>query len=94
MFQKGELIFLQQLRRVPRGGSGAAGGGAGADRERSYYKLSLLHGGGTIFAPVNSQVFMRPILSAEAANALIDTLLHSGVRLERAGRALPVRPLP
>ena len=74
MFQKGELIFYNNSGACRVEAVGPLEGARGAARERSYYKLSLLHGGGTIFAPVNSQVFMRPILSAEAANALIDTL--------------------
>ena len=74
MFQKGELIFYNNSGACRVEAVGPLEGARGADRERSYYTLSLLHGGGPIFAPVNSQVFMRPILSAEAANALIDTL--------------------
>lgn len=36
-----------------------------------YYTLTPLRGSGTIYVPVNSKVFMRPILSRESAQQLI-----------------------
>ena len=90
MFQKGELIFYNNSGAWRVEAVGPLEEARGADRARSYYTLSLLHGGGTIFAPVNSQVFMRPILSAEAANALIDTLpsIEASGWNERGARSL------
>ena len=35
-----------------------------------YYTLTPLRGSGTIYVPVNSKVFMRPILSRQAAQEL------------------------
>ena len=48
MFQKGELIFYNNSGACRVEAVGPLEGARGADRERSYYKLSLLHGGGTI----------------------------------------------
>lgn len=36
-----------------------------------YYTLTPLRGSGTIYVPVNSKVFMRPILSRQAAQELV-----------------------
>ncbi len=36
-----------------------------------YYTLTPLRGNGTIYVPVNTKVFMRPILSREAAQELV-----------------------
>lgn len=42
--------------------------------KREYYTLSPLNSRETIYVPVDTQVFMRPILSREAAEKLIDRL--------------------
>ena len=42
--------------------------------KREYYTLSPLNCRETIYVPVDTQVFMRPILSREAAEELIDRL--------------------
>lgn len=47
---------------------------AGASRDRLYYYLSPLVGSGTYFAPVDSAAFMRPVISREEAEALIDIM--------------------
>lgn len=47
----------------------------GVKQTRSYYRLKPLHQDGTIFTPVDSdKVSMRPIISREEADALIDTI--------------------
>ena len=42
--------------------------------KREYYTLSPMNCRETIYVPVDTQVFMRPILSREAAEELIDRL--------------------
>ena len=44
---------------------------AGVNKERQYYTLKPLYREGRVFAPVDSPVFMRPVITREAADALI-----------------------
>jgi len=46
----------------------------GASADKLYYHLSPLIGTGTYFAPVDSNAFMRPVISREEAEALIDSM--------------------
>ena len=39
-----------------------------------YYKLAPVYGAGNIYIPVDSKVFMRPVLTKEQANELIDKI--------------------
>ena len=43
-------------------------------RKRDYYTLMPLHGSGTIYVPVDTDVFMRPIISGQEAEMLIERL--------------------
>ena len=43
----------------------------GVNKERQYYTLSPLYRSGKVFAPVDSNVFMRPVISHDEAVALI-----------------------
>ena len=47
---------------------------SGASKDKLYYHLSPLIGSGTYFAPVDSGAFMRPVMSREQADALIDSM--------------------
>ena len=47
---------------------------AGAPKEKLYYYLSPLIGSGTYFAPVDSGAYMRPVMSRDEAEALIDAM--------------------
>ena len=47
---------------------------AGSPRDKMYYHLSPFVGTGVYFAPVDSNVFMRPVISREEAEALIDAM--------------------
>ncbi|MDD6299403.1 CarD family transcriptional regulator [Hornefia butyriciproducens] len=52
------------------------------DDDRKYYVLQPLYQTGTIYAPIdNNKVFIRPIISEDEANALIDSMpeIHSEV---------------
>ena len=47
---------------------------SGAPKERLYYYLTPMIGSGTYFTPVDSMAFMRPVISREEAEALIDSI--------------------
>lgn len=46
----------------------------GAPKDRLYYSLRPLIGSGTYFAPVDTGVYMRPVMSRAEAEALIDSM--------------------
>ena len=46
----------------------------GADRQKDYYILKPLFQDGTIYTPVDSKVFMRPVISRQEADRLIDMI--------------------
>lgn len=48
--------------------------GAGADPKRPYYTLSPMFSSGIIYTPVDTNVFMRPVLSQNEVEELIDRL--------------------
>lgn len=58
----------------------------GVDKSKEYYVLSPLFQDGTIYSPIdNPKVFMRPVISRQQANELIDMIpglqarpIHSG----------------
>lgn len=47
---------------------------SGANKDRLYYTLSPLYRTGRVFAPVDTPVFMRPVISREEAIALIRSM--------------------
>ncbi len=47
---------------------------SGASADKLYYYLSPLIGTGTYFTPVDSNAFMRPVISREEAEALIASI--------------------
>ena len=46
----------------------------GTDGKRQYYMLKPLYQDGTIMIPVDTKIFMRPVISAKEAEALIDMI--------------------
>lgn len=74
MFQPGELVVygttgVCRVEEVTRPNL------TGNDRNRDYYLLKPLHQDGVIYTPVeNGKVPIRPVISAEAAEALIDLI--------------------
>lgn len=46
----------------------------GSDKDRIYYTLSPYVGTGTFYAPVDTKVFMRPVISKDTAEAFLDSL--------------------
>ena len=47
---------------------------SGASKDKLYYQLSPLIGSGTYFTPVDSGAYMRPVMSRDEAEALIDAM--------------------
>ena len=47
---------------------------SGAPKDRLYYNLRPLTGSGTYFTPVDSNAYMRPVMSRLEAEALIDAM--------------------
>ncbi len=46
----------------------------GPQKDRVYYHLRPLIGSGTYFAPIDTTAYMRPVMSREEAEALIDAM--------------------
>ena len=47
---------------------------SGAPKDKLYYHLRPMIGSGTYFTPVDSGAFMRPVMTREEAEALIDAM--------------------
>lgn len=71
MFHEGDLIVYGSTGVCRVAGVGRPQNVRGADRERLYYTLEPLYLSGTIYAPVDTPVFMRPVLSRDAAEEMI-----------------------
>ena len=72
MFQAGELIVYGSsgVYRVLRVGSIEIKGCEG----RVYYTMEPVFGSGTSYVPVDTNVFMRRVMTVEEANVLIDSI--------------------
>ncbi len=46
----------------------------GSDPTRHYYTLRPLHDSGVVYTPVDTTVYMRPVMSRDQAQALIDNI--------------------
>lgn len=73
MFAAGELVVYggEGVCRVEKIGPSAV---PGADKTRLYYTLLPLYRTGQVLTPVDTRVLMRPILSREEAQALVEQL--------------------
>ncbi|MBQ8598886.1 MAG: CarD family transcriptional regulator [Oscillospiraceae bacterium] len=74
MFQQGELILYGNTGVCRIEAIGPRQGAVNvplAERNKEYYTLSPLFGDGVIYAPLDTTVFMRPILTKEQAMELI-----------------------
>lgn len=72
MFQQGDMIVYGQLGvcRV----ADVSVPDFSDDKSRLYYTLEPLQQRGTVFVPTDSPVFMRPVMSREEAEAIIDLI--------------------
>lgn len=80
MFQTGDMVMYggMGLCRVEAIAPRAV---PGSKEERLYYTLHPVHETGVVYTPVDTDVFMRAVMSATQANALID-LMPSVTELE------------
>ena len=71
MFDVGSLLIYDTTGVCKVLEIGVPSGLPVANKDRQYYKLAPVFGSGTIYIPVDTKVFMRPIITREEANALI-----------------------
>ena len=71
MYEQGSLIMYGSTGVCRVEDVAPMNGSRGADRNRLYYKLVPVYGTGTIYVPVDTKLFMRPILSYDEALSLI-----------------------
>ena len=71
MFAKGDLIIYGSTGVCRVLEVGPMQGGTGADADRLYYTLTPVYSTGTIYIPVDTKVFMRPIIDRQQAEELI-----------------------
>jgi len=84
MFQPGELV-VYGTTGVCRVEAISQPNTTGPDREKKYYQLNPLHQDGVIYTPVDHpKVSIRPIITREEAEALIDLIPTMQVEVYRA----------
>lgn len=71
MFQKGSLLIYDNVGVCRVEDIGTPAGIPVSDKTKDYYTLTPLFGSGTIYIPVDTSVFMRPVISREEALELI-----------------------
>lgn len=73
MYEIGQLIVYgnEGVCRVEEIGTPKI---SGVDKHREYYTLAPIYREGKVFTPVDSKVFMRPVITREEALALIDRI--------------------
>lgn len=71
MFAQGSLIIYGSTGVCRVEDTAPLAGARGAEKNRLYYKLVPVYGSGTIYVPVDTKLYMRPILTRAEAVALI-----------------------
>lgn len=71
MFQKGDYIVYRNTGVCKVEEIGTLADAPAAVQDRLYYHLAPVHGSGLIYIPVDSPVFMRPVITKEQAQDLI-----------------------
>ena len=79
MFQVGERVVYSQTGVCEVTAIGPLGF-SGMDEKKQYYTLKPLYCEAMVYVPVDTERPLRPVMSAEEANALIDSI--PGVRVE------------
>lgn len=74
MYQQGDLIVYGSSGVCRVDGIGPLKGMGGKNEKREYYTLSPVFGSGVIYTPVDTAIFMRPVLSKEQVEHLIERL--------------------
>ena len=71
MFEKGSLLIYDAVGVCRVEDIGIPSGIPVSDKEKQYYKLAPVFGSGTIYIPVDTKVFMRPVITREEADTLL-----------------------
>ena len=74
MFEKGSLLIYDTVGVCRVEDIGIPSGIPVADKEKKYYKLAPVFGSGTIYIPEDTKVFMRPVISKEEAEMLLEKI--------------------
>lgn len=74
MYQKGDLIVYGSSGVCRVEDIGALKGAGGVREKRDYYTLSPVFGSGVIYIPADTGIFMRPVLTKEQVDELIDRI--------------------
>lgn len=74
MFQKGDLIVYGSTGVCRVENIGPLKGMGGVGEKKDYYTLSPMFSSGIIYIPTSTEIFMRPVLTKEQADALIDRI--------------------
>ena len=74
MYEKGEFVIYGNNGVCCIEAIGIPKGTPMAKTGKSYYTLKPVAGKGTIFAPVDTKVYMRPVMTKKEADALIDCI--------------------
>ncbi len=74
MYQKGDLIVYGSSGVCRVEDIGPLKGAGGVREKRDYYTLSPVFGSGVIYIPADTGVFMRPVLTKEQVDELIDRI--------------------
>ena len=74
MYSVGELIVYGSTGVCRIDATGDLDKKQGGEKGRTYYTLKPVYRNETIYAPVDTKVFMRPLISAEEVNKLIDLI--------------------
>lgn len=74
MFQKGDYIIYRNTGVCQVAEIGVPESFPATDNGPLYYFLVPMRGSGTIYIPVDSTVFMRPVITKEQADALISSI--------------------
>lgn len=74
MFEVGSLLVYDTTGVCKVLEIGVPSGLPVANKDRQYYKLAPVFGSGTIYIPVDTKVFMRPVITREDAEALVQKI--------------------
>lgn len=74
MYQKGDLIVYGSSGVCRVEDIGPLKGAGGVREKRDYYTLSPVFGSGVIYIPADTGIFMRPVLSKDQVDELIDRI--------------------
>lgn len=74
MFEKGSLLIYDSIGVCRVEEVGITTGIPVSDKTKQYYKLAPVFGSGTIYIPVDTKVFMRPVITKEAAEELLQKI--------------------